>query len=506
MDPLNLQKQIRNNSDDLLNFCSELKQWGEEMKNKDAALKTGYNLDDVPKSKPIVTKPAKTEKVEKPKSKSKKRIKASDYTSWEKFDVEAECAKLDEEHDADSGDLTDEIDEDAHDQAVYEKEKGNDFVKNQKWDQAISCYTTAIGQYAYDPIFYANRALCYLKTEKYKEAECDCTSALQLDKTYVKAYQRRAAAREALNQLNEARSDLLKVFDYEPNNKESKNALSKLEKKLEGTNNKPKVESQSQRPKSKFTMSQQKKRTITKTTKEYLNLDQEIPKSDTYWASGNEIELIEAINKSPHLRSKKPLRRIPIESIDSTDSGTEFDELVRPWPCPGSDNKIINCDNLKIVERKSEDQIRKDKDRVEINLKPEVEDTKLNKTVDVEISPPTNCIQFTSDWRLLENNKDLRYKYLKQIDPRKIPVLFKESVDCDVFSGILHTLSESFVENNDCVYEYLVKLSEVKRFSMLKMFMTNSDKEDISKLFAYMSSSSHLMKNKIDDLISKYAL
>lgn len=72
--------------------------------------------------------------------------------------------------------------------------------------------------------------------KRYQEAETDCTTALRLDKTYVKAYQRRAAAREALNQLTEAHGDLLKVFDYEPNNKESKTALMKLEKKLETFN------------------------------------------------------------------------------------------------------------------------------------------------------------------------------------------------------------------------------------------------------------------------------
>ncbi|KAF5300924.1 hypothetical protein FQR65_LT09087 [Abscondita terminalis] len=448
-----------------------------------------------------------SEQTDKPKKKGRKRIKASDYAAWEKFDAEAECAKLDEENDIDSGDLTDEVDEDAHDNANYEKEKGNNFVKQQKWDQAIACYTKAIEYYAYDPIFYANRALCYLKIENYKEAESDCTSALQLDKTYVKAYQRRAAAREALNQLTEAHSDLLKVFDYEPNNKESKNALLKLEKKLGSVNSKPKVEATNQRPKSKFTMFHQQRKQPVKPpaeikTKTVVPSD-ELNNTETYWASGNDIELIKPINKSPHLRSKKPLKRISILNIDTVnenDKTPKLDKKIQAWPRPGIDNKIINCDDLKIIERKIELDVPKEIKTILSN------NSKSEKLIDFEMSSPTTSIQFSSDWRLIEKDDDLRYKYLKQIDPNKIPTLFKESLDCEVFSGILSTLSKSFIEHNDSVYDYLLKLSEVKRFSMLKMFMTDSDKESISKLSTYMSGSKNLIKNEVNSLISKYTL
>lgn len=68
---------------------------------------------------------------------------------------------------------------------------------------------------------------------RYQNAESDCTTALQLDKTYVKAYQRRAIAREHLNQLSEAHSDVLRVMELEPKNKDFKNVLVRLEKKIE---------------------------------------------------------------------------------------------------------------------------------------------------------------------------------------------------------------------------------------------------------------------------------
>lgn len=67
---------------------------------------------------------------------------------------------------------------------------------------------------------------------RWKEAESDCTTALQLDKTYVKAYQRRAAAREKLGQFAEAKMDLEKVLEQEPKNKESKATLDRIQELL----------------------------------------------------------------------------------------------------------------------------------------------------------------------------------------------------------------------------------------------------------------------------------
>lgn len=43
-----------------------------------------------------------------------------------------------------------------------------------------------------------------------------------MDNTYVKAYQRRSAAYIALRKYNEAKTDLNKILELEPNNKQAK--------------------------------------------------------------------------------------------------------------------------------------------------------------------------------------------------------------------------------------------------------------------------------------------
>lgn len=63
-------------------------------------------------------------------------------------------------------------------------------------------------------------------------AEADCTSALQFDPKYVKALQRRAAAKFGLKQYDEALTDLKEVLKIEPNNKETKKEFEKIDKIL----------------------------------------------------------------------------------------------------------------------------------------------------------------------------------------------------------------------------------------------------------------------------------
>lgn len=53
-----------------------------------------------------------------------------------------------------------------HSKALEHKNQGNIFVQQKKWDKAIASYSEAIKIFPYDAIFYANRALCYLKQDK----------------------------------------------------------------------------------------------------------------------------------------------------------------------------------------------------------------------------------------------------------------------------------------------------------------------------------------------------
>lgn len=63
-------------------------------------------------------------------------------------------------------------------------------------------------------------------------AEADCSSAIQLDDTYVKAYHRRMTARLGLKQYKEAMEDVKKITNLEPCSKETEALLSQIKKQF----------------------------------------------------------------------------------------------------------------------------------------------------------------------------------------------------------------------------------------------------------------------------------
>lgn len=70
------------------------------------------------------------------------------------------------------------------------REEGNRHFKAGAFQQAADCYTASLAL-APTCLAHANRAMALLKMGRQAEAEADCTAALGLDPSYVKAYQRR---------------------------------------------------------------------------------------------------------------------------------------------------------------------------------------------------------------------------------------------------------------------------------------------------------------------------
>lgn len=78
------------------------------------------------------------------------------------------CDKLEEEKSDSSSEepMSEEQLEQDHNKATEHKQQGNVFVQQKEWSKAITSYSEAIKIFPYDAVFYANRALCYLKQAK----------------------------------------------------------------------------------------------------------------------------------------------------------------------------------------------------------------------------------------------------------------------------------------------------------------------------------------------------
>ena len=76
--------------------------------------------------------------------------------------------------------------------------QGNVAVKNERYEEAINLYCSAIDLTSHDHRLFANRALCYLKLGQPQQALDDCDKCLLLCPRYSKALQRKAWALQKL--------------------------------------------------------------------------------------------------------------------------------------------------------------------------------------------------------------------------------------------------------------------------------------------------------------------
>ncbi|XP_019603981.1 RNA polymerase II-associated protein 3 isoform X1 [Rhinolophus sinicus] len=383
-------------------------------------------------------------------------------------------------------------------QAISEKDLGNGFFKEGKYERAIECYTRGIAADGANALLPANRAMAYLKIQKYEEAEKDCTQAILLDGSYSKAFARRGTARTFLGKLNEAKQDFETVLLLEPGNKQAVTELSKIKKEL-------------------------------------------IEKGhwdDVFLDSTQRQNVIKPIDSPPHLGSTKPLKKVIIEetgnliqTIDVPDSTTAAAPESNPinlanlTASTGTTSKknsiqddllptndIPKAKVLKIEEISDTSAL-----QPHVNLKQDVHRSFSEKiSVEVDKIPaqlittvlppvPANSFQLESDFRHLKNSPDMIYQYLKKIEPSSYPKLFQKNLDPDVFNQIIKILHDFYIEREkpSLIFEILQRLSELKRFDMAVMFMSEPEKKIARVLFNHIDKSG-LKGNSVEELKKRY--
>ncbi|XP_069776527.1 sperm-associated antigen 1-like isoform X2 [Narcine bancroftii] len=180
------------------------------------------------------------------KKPTKKRPTPRDYEEWDKFDVEKECAKIDEGkqelvsktifNDSVSGiekeiDTTGMTDQEKVLLADREKDKGNEAFRAGDHKEALLYYTRSISVMPNVSAFN-NRAQTEIKLQEWQKALKDVEKVLELDPGNLKAYLRRATVYKHLGNHQAASDDLKKVLQAEPDNSLAKNLLQELEQKL----------------------------------------------------------------------------------------------------------------------------------------------------------------------------------------------------------------------------------------------------------------------------------
>ncbi|XP_051721942.1 sperm-associated antigen 1 [Ctenopharyngodon idella] len=92
------------------------------------------------------------------------------------------------------------------------KDEGSGLFRSGCYQEAADRYTECLQLKPHECAVYTNRALCYIKLQRFNEARQDCDSALQLQPTNKKAFYRRALANKGLKDYLACRSDLQQVL------------------------------------------------------------------------------------------------------------------------------------------------------------------------------------------------------------------------------------------------------------------------------------------------------
>ncbi|KAK9805260.1 hypothetical protein WJX72_009420 [[Myrmecia] bisecta] len=106
--------------------------------------------------------------------------------------------------------------------AEESKQEGNQLYGAGEYEDAVDKYTDALEaapeRAKQRAVYFANRAACHLKLRQFAQAARDCSAAIDLDPTYLKAWLRRCTAYGELDDLDRALADASKIVELDPGN------------------------------------------------------------------------------------------------------------------------------------------------------------------------------------------------------------------------------------------------------------------------------------------------
>lgn len=122
------------------------------------------------------------------------------------------------------------------------KEQANQFYKSNDFENAIKIYNQLLSldnnNVIFNALILSNRSLCYYKIKDMFNALHDINESIKLNNKYWKSYQRRANINIHLKYSEQAKEDLRRVLQLDPNNIEARSLLEEIMKEEKKTNKK----------------------------------------------------------------------------------------------------------------------------------------------------------------------------------------------------------------------------------------------------------------------------
>ncbi|CAN6345162.1 unnamed protein product [Urochloa humidicola] len=322
--------------------------------------------------------------------------------------------------------------------AASEKEQGNEYFKQKKFAEAIECYSRSIGL-SPTAVAFANRAMAYLKLRRFKEAEDDCTEALNLDDRYIKAYSRRITARKELGKLKEAMDDAEFAISLEPNNPELRKQYSEIKA---------------------LHMEKLAKKTPMPAKRAVSGLDKPSDKRDI-------TSHPPTIPQKDSLMEVDPPIRAAVEIRDSAGGRSK-----------GGSGVIINENVMQ-----SRDANQKPGPEASIQeLASRAASRYMASTAKI-VKIPKTAYEFEVSWRALSDDTDQQIQLLKSIPPASLPEIFKNALSAPFLIDIVKCAASIFRDDAELAVSILENLAKVPRFDLIIMCLSSMHKSELKKIW-----------------------
>ncbi|XP_037654811.1 tetratricopeptide repeat protein 1 isoform X2 [Choloepus didactylus] len=166
----------------------------------------------------------------------------------DKPDDDTNSSELDEEYLIElEKDMPDEEKQKRREESTRLKEEGNEQFKKGDYIEAERSYGQALQTcpscFQKDrSILFSNRAAARMKQDKKELAISDCSKAIHLNPSYIRALLRRAELYEKTDKLDEALEDYKSILEKDPSVHQAREACMRLPKQIEERNERLKEE------------------------------------------------------------------------------------------------------------------------------------------------------------------------------------------------------------------------------------------------------------------------
>ncbi|XP_029034812.2 RNA polymerase II-associated protein 3 [Osmia bicornis bicornis] len=512
----------------------DINTWTSEMQSREKDLKEGRAtlIDPLPHPDIRQLKEGVTEKpvaINSKNTKKNKRLSSCDYGAWDKYDVDTELNKIDirdEQQRVDAKrfqqkqkEITEKkklekntiIDKasltgtELNVMAEQEREKGNEAFRAGDYKEALEHYSTSIKMDS-NATAFNNRAMTYIKLQRYKDALDDCNVVLNVEYKNIKALLRRAVTLEHLDKSSQALADYEAVLKLEPTNAVAIAGVKKLRKPCESRKVRMAIEEQTEDTNEKLKSTKNSNEQF----KERLSLENSICFCDRapgpsqnlgprphikadYCLEDEKKQTVTIKNNVPKkLETERKNTSGPVKIIDSSSNGNNRSfnaQKKNDSPQTTKPKSIFSCSvpSKRASSVLIEEIPRESNDSNSTAVKSESKEIAKSKTVNKNNKCDNKTINASSIRNLnrnLEENCNLNGKHDNKWSPRKVQVADKYTNKT--------SKSEKYVPKNfsniESAYDFMKAWKSLKNDTDLKVHAQLLRSLNIDKLSSVLGN------------------